>query len=522
MTADPPAIEIEKIVKSFGATKALNEASFRVRAGSVHALLGENGAGKSTMIKLLSGTIQPDSGTIRVYGEEIVMREPRDAHRHGLQTAFQELTLVPDLTVLQNMALPYEPVGFGWQLRRREARRIIEEFFDRIGLGDIDPRKEARAYNLNTRQKIEIARAIFRKPRILFLDEATSTLSGDDIDWLDGLIATLKADGVTIVFITHRMAEVRRLCDEVTVLRNGRDVGTFHSQDIEDQKLIELIVGRSLSTTFPPPPDSPPSGAPVLTVSGLGTAERLHECSFDLRPGEILGVAALQGMGQRELFLALFGAEPVAGGTITLSGEQIAWLAAARDQAWHRPRAGRAQDRGSVLEAQRTRERPYAGARPLRTRRCARSHGCDRCGRRCMQRVQVDLRALYTPAGAFSGGNQQKIVLAKWLVTQTRCCCCLIRRAASTSAPTRDLSAHARLRRWQAAQCFSTRPRFRSLPISATASWSCTAAGWCELARGDGAIDERDIVEAALGHTRVPAVTAPVPPPALQAQWSPA
>jgi ribose transport system ATP-binding protein len=172
MTTDlPPAIELKGVVKTYGATRALDGASFSVRGGSVHALLGENGAGKSTMIKLLSGTIQPNEGTISVFGEPIVMREPRDAHRHGLQTAFQELTLVPDLTVLQNMLLPYQPTSIGWQVRHRSARREVEDYFGRIGLGSIDVRKDARSYSLALRQKIEIARAIFREPRILFLDE---------------------------------------------------------------------------------------------------------------------------------------------------------------------------------------------------------------------------------------------------------------------------------------------------------------------------------------------------------------
>jgi ribose transport system ATP-binding protein len=422
MIADlPPAIELKGVVKSYGATRALDGASFSVRGGSVHALLGENGAGKSTMIKLLSGTIQPNEGTISVFGQPIVMREPRDAHRHGLQTAFQELTLVPDLTVLQNMLLPYQPTSIGWQLRHRSARRDVEGYFERIGLGSIDVRKDARSYGLALRQKIEIARAIFREPRILFLDEATSALSGSDIDWLAGLVDQLKTRGATVVFITHRMAEVRRFCDAVTVLRNGRDVGSFQVDAIEDKQLIELIVGRSLSAAYPAKRTGPAPTKPFLVASRLATARRLVDCSFELRKGEILGVSALQGMGQRDLFMALFGAVALTQGALTLEGQPIKLGSPA-----HAIRLGF----GLVPEERKTeglflklsgRENVLMPA----LGRFSRAGVIDApsatlSASSVMARVQVDQRALYTRAGAFSGGNQQKLVLAKWLTTQTR------------------------------------------------------------------------------------------------------
>jgi ribose transport system ATP-binding protein len=422
MTADlPPAIELKDVVKTYGATRALDGASFSVRGGAVHALLGENGAGKSTMIKLLSGTIQPNEGTISVFGESIIMREPRDAHRHGLQTAFQELTLVPDLTVLQNMLLSYQPTSIGWQLRHRSARRQVTDYFERIGLGSIDVRKDARSYGLALRQKIEIARAIFRDPRILFLDEATSALTGSDIDWLAGLVDQVKARGVTVVFITHRMAEVRRFCDAVTVLRNGRDVGSFQVDAIEDKQLIELIVGRSLAAAYPPKRTLPASAKPLLTASHLATARRLVDCSFELRKGEILGVSALQGMGQRDLFMALFGAMAVTHGGLTLEGQPIKLGSPA-----HAIRLGF----GLVPEERKTeglflklsgRENVLMPALDRFSRAGVIDAGSATLSAgSVMARVQVNRRALFTRAGAFSGGNHQKLVLAKWLVTQTR------------------------------------------------------------------------------------------------------
>ncbi len=422
MTVDPPpAIELKGIVKSYGATRALDGASFGVRAGSVHALLGENGAGKSTMIKLLSGTIRPNEGTIAIHGQPIVMAEPRDAHRHGLQTAFQELTLVPDLSVLQNMLLPYQPTGFGWQLRHRASRRAVIDHLERIGLGAVDVRKEARHYSLAVRQKIEIARAVFRNPSVLFLDEATSALSGSDIDWLERLVDQLRARGTTMVFITHRMAEVRRFCDAVTVLRNGRDVGSFGVDAIDDRQLIELIVGRSLAAAYPPKPDVPAPKRPLLAASNLATAKRLVDCSLELHAGEILGISALQGMGQRDLFMGLFGAVPLTRGTVTLEGQPIKL-----GSPGHAIRLGF----GLVPEERKTEGLflKLSGRENVLMPTLARftkggiidANSATASAASVMARVQVDRRALYTPAGAFSGGNQQKLVLAKWLVTQTR------------------------------------------------------------------------------------------------------
>src|SRR5882757_411838 len=178
------AIAARKVTKAFGATIALAGASFEVKSGEVHALLGENGAGKSTLVKILSGLVRPDGGELLIRGAEVRLASPRDAHRHGLQTAFQELTLVPDLTVAQNMLLPYQPTGFAGQLRDRHSLELVAQHLARMGLAAIDPRRDVRGLDLSLRQRIEIARAIFRQPRILLLDEPTSSLSGRDIEWL--------------------------------------------------------------------------------------------------------------------------------------------------------------------------------------------------------------------------------------------------------------------------------------------------------------------------------------------------
>lgn len=426
MSEPAAAIAVTRLAKTFGATTALDEASFTVRPGEVHALLGENGAGKSTMVKLLSGLLRPDSGRIAVFGENVGFRRPTDAQRCGIQTAFQEMTLVPDLSVTDNMLLPRPPVGPLGLIRHRAGRERVERHLEEMGLGFVDPRLEIQSYDLSVRQKIEIARAVLRGPRILLLDEPTSTLSGRDIDWLGALVERLKGEGVTLVFISHRMPEVRRFCDRLTVLRNGRDIGTAEVDAIGDDEVVRMIIGRSLAATFPAKPTPAPRPAaekPVLAVRSLATAGRLNDASFELRRGEILGIAGLQGMGQQDLFLSCFGMTAPTGGTIEIDGRPVI-LASPHD-------ALRANIGISLVPEDRKTEGlflklsgrfnlslPVIG-RYLRwglldTAREARDVAS------VLRRVEVHPRALHMPASAFSGGNQQKMAIGKWLLTGGR------------------------------------------------------------------------------------------------------
>ena len=425
MDAAPEALRVERIVKAFGATVALAGMSFAVREGEVHALLGENGAGKSTTVKMLSGLLQPDEGSISLFRQPVRLAQPLDAQRHGVQTAFQEMTLVRDLTVAENMLLPNAPTGFLGQLRQRQGERLVSEHLASLGLDDIDPRAEIRDLELPVRQKIEIARAIFRKPRILLLDEPTSSLSGRDIDWLGELIAGVTRSGVTVVFISHRMPEVRRFCDRLTVLRNGKEVGTAAVDEISDDEVVRMIIGRSLAATFPPKPTPRPQRGqlPFLEVRDLTTSGRLAGASFSLWPGEILGVAALQGMGQQQLFLACFGMAPVTQGQILVDGKEVT-LASPQD-------AIRANIGISLVPEDRKTEGLFLKmdgrsnvALPV-IDRFTRGGLIDRDAEKAavsevFEQVEVAPRALYTPVGAFSGGNQQKIAIGKWLLAGSR------------------------------------------------------------------------------------------------------
>ena len=417
------AMDFDLVTKRFGATTALADLSLTVRAGSVHALLGENGAGKSTVVKLLSGLIQPDAGTISVHEERVRLPSPRDAHRLGIQTAFQEMFLVGDLTVIQNMLLPYEPVTpVGW-LRERHAERLVMEFFDRFDLHGVDPDAEVRTLDLPTRQKIVIAKAVSRGPRILLLDEPTSALSGPNVDWLDGIIDQLRSAGTTIVFVTHRMREVRRFCDSLSVLRNGQHVGTYGINEISDDEVIRLMIGRSLGTTYPVKEAyaGPRSDLPVLAARGLAVEDRLEEVSFELGKGEVLGIAGLEGMGQRDLFLALFGMSRLRCGTVEIDGAP-AMMASPVDAI----RAGISlvpEDHKSEGLAISLTGRENISLPSLA--RYAHLGWVDRTAEeaaveRVLARVNVHPRATYTPVFAFSGGNQQKMVIAKWLMAETR------------------------------------------------------------------------------------------------------
>ena len=321
------------------------------------------------------------------------------------------------------MLLPYQPTGYAGQLRDRYGLKLVVDHLDRLGLGKLDPHAEVRDLDLGVRQKIEIARAIFRKPNILLLDEPTSSLSGRDIDWLGNLIVEQKAKGVTIVFITHRIPEVRAFCDRITILRNGKDTGTFKIDEVSDEVVIELIIGRSMAATFPVKVNLGPRATTVLAARNIATAGRLKQASFELRRGEVLGVAGLQGMGQKELFLGLFGAIPLVRGTIEIEGRSLT-LTSPADAI----RAGVGislvpEERKTEalflnLDGRRNVSIPVIG-RFVRFGLIDEKSETSAVGA-ILGRIQVDPRALYTSVGSFSGGNQQKIAIAKWLMAGSR------------------------------------------------------------------------------------------------------
>ncbi len=423
-SGDTAAIALHAVRKAFGATVAVDDVSFEIEPGSVHALLGENGAGKSTSVQLLSGLLAPDAGRFSVFGEDHRLTSPRAAHGQGIQTAFQEMTLVRDLTVLDNMLLPYAPTNAAGMIRRRSAEAEVRAHFTALELDDVDLHAEIGEFELAIQQKIEIARAVFRKPRILLLDEPTSTLSGRDVDWLGDIIAARKAEGVTVVFISHRLREVRAFCDSLTVLRNGRHIATQRIDQVADDEVIHMIIGRSLAHAFPPRPGADRQlGPDVFAAEQIATAHRLDGVSFTLRQGEILGVAGLQGMGQLELFLACFGMGELERGALSVDSEPIA-LTSPVD-------AVKADIGIALVPEDRKTEALFQKLNgwhnvslPIIDRftrfGLIDSDREQRAVGAVLARVEVEQRALWTRVGAFSGGNQQKIAIAKWLLAESR------------------------------------------------------------------------------------------------------
>ena len=421
MTESNAAITISGLSKRFDATVALDDVGFSVARGEVRALVGENGAGKSTFVKILSGLIKPDSGSVEVFGEALRAGRPKLSHRLGIQTAYQELTLVPDLTVTQNMLLPYEP-GIAGQVSRRRSRNRVEKILTHLELDYVRPSALVSDLDLPTRQKIEIAKAIGREPKILLLDEPTSTLSASDVDWLGRQIEKLRDTGVTILFISHRLPEVRLFCDHLTVLRNGQHVGSYPIKDVSDEEVVRLIIGRSLGTIYPTLSDHRDKEAPqpALQAKDISAGPLLQDASFELWPGEVLGIAGLQGMGQRELFESLFGAHNMRKGQILVAGRPVTLTApadAVRMGVSLVPEERKTD--GLFLELSGTRNASLPVIDRLSSLGWVDEANERRAVDAVFERLGVHPRALYKPVSSFSGGNQQKIAIAKWLLADS-------------------------------------------------------------------------------------------------------
>lgn len=423
MNPEAEAFAVDGVTKRFGATVALNSVTFSVRAGAVHAILGENGAGKSTLIKVLSGITQPDEGKVRLAGHEVRLGGPRVAQNAGVTTAFQELSQVPYLSVAQNLLLPDEPTRFGLRSKRlaeERAEQILAEF----DMTDVDPTQQIQELDLSVRQKLEIVSAIAKSPKVLLLDEPTSALTSADVDWLGRQIAECRRRGITVALITHRMPEVREFCTSMSILRNGACVGSFEADEVADDEVFRLIMGRTLGAAFPP------RMAPVeqvsvarLSVKNLRSGSRLHDVSFDVHPGECLGVVALQGMGQLELFKSLFGLAPMTAGTLAVDGREVTVRS---------PQDAISAGVGLSLVPEERKTEGLALNLSGRSNvslptieRFARWGKVDRRKEElavagALRRVSGNMRALYEPASAFSGGNQQKLVIAKWLLADSR------------------------------------------------------------------------------------------------------
>jgi ABC-type sugar transport system ATPase subunit len=409
---------VRGIRKRYGAAVALDDVSLEVAPGEIHALVGENGAGKSTLGKIVAGAVAPDAGEILVDGEPVSYRAPRDAIRHGIGLIEQEFALAPDLSVLDNVFLGVE-LGERGLVDRATQRERFAELAERIGFS---PRPAAPVRSLRTadQQKVEILRQLVRDTRLIVMDEPTAALTRDEADRLLQITRELRDDGVTVIYVSHILGDVLALCDTVTVLKDGRRVRTAPAAEETTDSLVTAMLGRSLDVAFPVP-SVPPADAPVvLSVRGLSRPPAFHDISFDVRAGEIVGLAGLVGSGRSEIARAIFGADP-ADGTVEIDGRRV------------RSRSPRTSiRRGLAMLPESRKDQGLVMVRPL-TENVTMAHvgEVSRRGvlaKRREQRIvrdtlkSVDARAASTslPVSSLSGGNQQKAALAKWLVRTPR------------------------------------------------------------------------------------------------------
>ena len=410
-------IVLRGMSKAFGAVAALQDVSLTGHAGSIHAITGENGAGKSTLMKLLAGVYQPDAGALLIDGRLRTLPNPAAARRAGISTVFQELTVLPNLTVAENLLLGREPGRFGWLGRSAmegEARAVLS----RIGI-DIDPRRACGSLSISEQQLVEIAKGVSTDASVFIFDEPTAPLNRAEVDKLEALIHALKADGKLIFYISHRLDEIFRLCDTVTVLKDGRWVATDPVDALTHDALITLMVGRPLQALFPPRAAGVP-GAAALDVRSLTPAPRAASATLQLRRGEIVGMGGLEGQGQREIMRALAGVSRPHESDIvrtTRGGDTVRFDP--RDGAVRIVRQG-----VGLIPEDRKLEGLYLDL-PIADNiglGMLRSMGLIRPARRdpsALQRIadQLQLRArdLSQDAGELSGGNQQKVMVGRWL-----------------------------------------------------------------------------------------------------------
>ncbi len=421
-TADAavPAVEGIGLSRAFGGVQALADAAFSARAGEVHALVGENGAGKSTLIKLLGGRIRPDAGVMRIKGREVHFSGPADAHAQGAWTVFQELTLLPWMTVADNLLLAREPRGASGLISRRRTVRAAEAMLAEMAIEHIDPLALVEDISLAERQIVEIVRAISHHPDILFLDEPTSSLVEREVAWLFGQVRRLRERGTCVIFTSHRWNEVRNIADRITIFRGGRDVGTF--TEIDEDAAVTLMTGQRVETLYPPLPPLPPMAAPALRVERL-SGPRLHGASFTVHKGEVLGIGGLAGHGHRELFFMLFGADRAAGGTVAIDGQQVR-MRSPRDAV--RRGVGLAlvpEDRKTegLLLAMSVRDNLTLAILPRISAAGLLRQGAERrLAQDMVTRLKVRTPAIANPVGGLSGGNQQKVLVGRWLLTEPR------------------------------------------------------------------------------------------------------
>jgi ribose transport system ATP-binding protein len=419
--ASPPLLEVRGLTKSFFGIPVLEDAHLTLHRGQVHGLVGENGAGKSTLMKVLAGVYQPDAGTVLLDGHEVSFTHPTKAHEAGLSSVFQEFNLLPDRTVAENIYLGREPRR-GVLVNKALMNAKTAELLQSLGITSIRPTSQVRSLTVAEQQVVEIAKAVSYDARIVSMDEPTAALAGAEVELLYQIVSRLRERGTAVLYVSHRLRELFDLCDVITVLKDGRVVSTGPASELDDTRLVRLMVGRPISAYFPdklPRTDSQDADVPTKPILELQDAGNGHldGISFSVRAGEIVGLAGLQGSGRTELLHAIFGAAPFNRGTMRVEGRELLPKS---------PREG-VRGRMALITEDRKAEGLSLNQSILNNALTViRSVFPRRTGTArtevpgVFSSLEVVARDLDQEVQFLSGGNQQKVVLAKWLAIRPR------------------------------------------------------------------------------------------------------
>ncbi|MGB9662980.1 MAG: sugar ABC transporter ATP-binding protein [Moorellaceae bacterium] len=414
-----PLVELRGISKAFQGIKVLDNINLDIYRGEVHALLGENGAGKSTLVKILSGVYTRDSGTIKFNGEPVDFRTPREAQERGISIIHQELSLIPDLSIAANIFLGREYTGRCGFLHESRMQAEAYEAVCRVMDADFDLKQKVRDLNVAQRQLVEIARALLHNASLVIMDEPTSSLSEKEAERLFTIIERLREEGVAVLYISHRLGEIIRLADRITVLRDGRLVATLPADRVTETALVSLMVGREIKDYFDRAGRRP--GEVVLRVEDLTDPPHYYGVTFDVRAGEIVGIAGLVGAGRTEVLRGIFGVKKPQSGRVYLYGQPCLF---------HSPREAIDHGLGFVPEDRRTQgiilDQSVKFNIALPNFRLQASKGFvdhqweNNLAREYVQKMKVRTPSLNALTRYLSGGNQQKVVLAKWLAASSK------------------------------------------------------------------------------------------------------
>ena len=405
------------VSKSYGGVRALKEVNFALRAGEIHALVGENGAGKSTLIRILAGAAQADAGAIEMDGRPVRLSDPLAAKALGIAVIYQQPALFPELTVAENLGLALETGGLwrriDWKRRAERARELLAQ----IGPG-IGPERLAGGLSMPEQQMVEIAKSLGANARVFILDEPTASLSGQEVDALFHVLLGLRERGAGIVYVSHRLEELPRIAQRVTVLRDGASMTSREMAGVDRAELIRLMVGRDLPSVFPKRPV--PIGGAVLEVQGLSRAAAgLHDLSLNVRAGEIVGLAGLVGAGRTELAETLFGLHPTDSGSIVLKGHSV--RVASPEHAVRLGIAYVPEDRrrhGLVMDLPVAANTTLAALSKRNGLRALNREWERGVAAGTVERLAIKTSSVFTPVKTLSGGNQQKVCLGRWMATK--------------------------------------------------------------------------------------------------------